>query len=102
MKAHIHVGSIEDKLTELDEFDLILSMTVFMHIHPKSEWIFTEIAKRTRKWLITFEDECNHNSERILSRNYKDIFEQLGMRCVRTETEIPGMSAVYTARVFEK
>jgi len=100
--TYIWNGSIEDYIRSVPQNDLILSMTVLMHLHPESEWVFEEMVGKTNRWIITFEDECDHNSERILSRNYKDIFENLGMKCIRTETKIPGMSAVYTARVFEK
>lgn len=102
VRAKMLIGPVEDHIQFISKKDLVLSMTVLMHLHPDSEWVFEYIAKKTKRWLITFEDECNHNSERILSRQYKDIFENLGMTCVRTETQIPGMSAVYTARLFEK
>ena len=102
MDIPVRVGSIENYIRFVDNADVIISVTVLMHIHPDSEWIMGEMVQKARRWIITIEDECNHNSERILSRNYKDIFEGLGMRCIRTEREVPGMSAVYTARVFEK
>lgn len=102
MKINTMVGPVEDLIRDLPAYDMVLSMTVFMHLHPSSEWVFEEVAKRTKRWLITVEDECNHDSERILSRQYKDIFENLGMECILVEKEITGMSAVYTARVFKK
>lgn len=102
------VGSIEKYIKKMCSADVVLSMTVLMHIHPVSDWIFEELFKKTRHYLITIEDEADHNSERIISRNYKDVFENIRMKhytnlkCFYEKKDVPGLNAAYTARMFTR
>ena len=57
-------------------YDLVFTMAVLEHIHYDSEFIFPEIARIARKYLITIEDEITTWSERHFPRNYKEIFEK--------------------------
>ena len=65
-------------------YDVIFSMCALMHIHPDSNSVFEEIAKRTRKHIITIEDEVKE-TWRHCPRNYKDVFEPFGFEQVFTE-----------------
>ena len=76
--ANIHVGRIEDNIQSIENKDCIFTMAVLVHIHPSSEWMFSEIAKRA-KTLIVIEAEKDA-TWRHFARDYKKIFEGLGMR----------------------
>jgi len=98
-------SAIEDKIKkfEQDEFDVVFTMAVLEHIHTDSEWVFEEIVRITKRYLITIEDEkCI--SWRHFPRNYRKIFEKLGleeileMKC----DEVPNLPKSFKARVFEK
>lgn len=68
------IRTIED-----EKFDIVLTMAVLEHIHTDSEWIFSEIVRITRNWLVTIEDEWSISWRHFL-RNNKNIFECLGMK----------------------
>jgi 2-polyprenyl-3-methyl-5-hydroxy-6-metoxy-1,4-benzoquinol methylase len=78
MRPIIYQGSIEDRIKELQEYDLVFTVAVLEHIHRDSEWVFPEIAKRARM-LITIEGEKKNVSELHFPRNYKNVFEALGL-----------------------
>lgn len=75
--ANIRFGRIEDHICSIELRDCIYTMAVLVHIHPSSDWIFAEMAKRA-KTLILLESEksasCRH-----FSRDYHKIFTGLGM-----------------------
>jgi SAM-dependent methyltransferase len=77
----LHLGTIEDHIVGFEdgEFDVIFTMAVLEHIHPDSEWVFEQLVRVARFGIVTIEDEVNSNSHRIWPRNYKDVFEELGM-----------------------
>jgi SAM-dependent methyltransferase len=85
------------------QFDLIFAMAVLEHIHWDSDWVFSYLSKMSKKYLVIIEDEWQV-SNRHFPRNYKDIFENLGMtqleeiNCVH----IPGLNKNFFARVFSK
>ena len=99
--------SAENTLPRLpdDSFDVVFTMAVLQHIHPESEFIFNHISRVTRKFLITIEDEYGV-SWRNFPRNYKKIFEKLGMKCVETVGAYGmaklGLHPTYVCRVFVK
>lgn len=104
-EARIYNGAVEDVIGDFadEQFDVVFTMTVLMHIHPDSEWIFPQIARITKKRLITIENEealsWNH-----FPRDYGKIFESLGLReleAVRC-TGIEGLGSDNLARVFER
>jgi len=107
MSSSIEVfhSAIEDKIKkfEQDEFDVIFTMAVLEHIHTDSEWIFEEIVRITKRYLITIEDEKGI-SWRHFPRNYRKFFEKLGleeileMKC----DEVLNLPKGFKARVFEK
>ena len=102
-QIEIYNNPVEDviKNFEDDAFDVVFTMAVLMHIHPGSRFIFPEMVRITSKYLITIEGEKGA-SWRAFSRNYKQIFESLGMKQVYQSSKIKGMGDIYFARVFVK
>ncbi len=75
---------------------MYFSMAVLEHLD--CEWIFKEMAKA--KYVLTIEDEitdggCFHK------RNYKDIFEKLGMKEIKHETNNEFFVTRYEVRLFK-
>lgn len=70
-------SSVEVALPNIidESYDLIFTMAVLEHIHYDSEFIFSDIARIAKRYIITIEDEITLWSERHFPRNYKDIFE---------------------------
>lgn len=104
-KATIYNASIEDIIPKFkdNQFDIVYTMAVLEHIHTQSEWIFREIQRVTKSYLITIEDEIGL-TERHFPRNYKQVFEPLGFKQVTQEAEnckkIVG--GCFVLRVFQK
>lgn len=96
---------IEDVIVNFkgNSFDLIFTMAVLEHIHPDSKFIFSEMVRITKKYLITIEDERGI-SWRHFPRNYKKIFEPLGMKQVEQFNcrEIKDFGSHCWVRVFIK
>lgn len=87
MAAHskIYNDAFENILPNINNpFDIIFTCGVLMHIHKDSESLFGEIARLSGRFLITFEDEKGA-ARKNFPRNYKDIFENLGMKQVHEE-----------------
>ena len=57
--TNIFNSPIEDTIKKFvdNEFDVVFSMAVLMHIHYDSNWIFEHIARITKRYLITMENE---------------------------------------------
>jgi len=101
----VHDVAAEEILPRLgtDAFRVVFTMAVLEHIHTDSEWLFGEIVRVTKDMLITIEDE-EHLSWRHFPRNYRNIFEPLGMQQIYEQPcdEIPGLGTGFMARVFKK
>ena len=67
---------IEDAIISFkdNEFDLIFTMAVLVHIHPDVEQLFEHIVRVTKEYLILIEDEISQ-TERHTPRSYKEVFE---------------------------
>lgn len=105
MKASVIVQPIEDAIVKMkdNEFDVVFTMAVLQHLPSESEWVMKEIA-RIAKTLITIEDEVN-TTRRHRARNYKDVFEGLGMRQVQEmncEHVDDLFDPSFNARIFTK
>jgi len=85
------------------EFDVVFTMAVLEHIHTDSEWVFPEIVRITKDLLITIEDEQTP-SWRHFPRNYKTVFEPLGMKQIEELNcnSVGGLDSNYLLRVFKK
>jgi len=86
-----------------DEFNIVFTMAVLEHIHRDSEWIFPEIVRIAKDYLVTIEDE-EGLSGRHFPRNYKRIFESLCMKQIEETRcdEIDGLGSRFYMRVFSK
>jgi len=96
-------SSIEDFLKKSEtKYGLIFTMAVLEHLPKKSEWVFAEMSKRA-KYILTIEDEKSLNKI-CFPRNYKKIFESLGMKQIY-ECGCEGVHLTLTkgfkARVFQ-
>ena len=95
----------EEALRKLEDsaFDVIFTMAVLEHIHPESKFIFPEMVRITKGFLITIEDERGI-SWRHFPRNYRKVFEPLGLRQVYKCNchHVTGLGRYYVARVFKK
>ncbi|WP_058307192.1 class I SAM-dependent methyltransferase [Gracilibacillus massiliensis] len=102
-EADIIQSPVENVIKHLatDHYDLVFTMAVLEHIHPDSEWIFQEIARVTKSYLITFEAE-QADKWRIFPRNYRDIFESLGYKQIEESSGSQLKLANYTLRIFKK
>jgi len=100
-----HYGPAEDVLPKLTEqYDLIYSMAVLMHMYPGIfPTIVNEISRLCKGFLITIEDEETlwiHQTP----WDYKAIFGPLGFVQVYKERpkNIKGLKNGYITRVFKK
>jgi 2-polyprenyl-3-methyl-5-hydroxy-6-metoxy-1,4-benzoquinol methylase len=103
---YIYNESIEGVVKSIDSnnYDMLFTMAVLEHIHKDSEWIFKELVRITKRYLITIEDE-EGISWRHFPRNYKRIFEHLGMQQLKKvpmNYAIHGLHSSFCARVFIK
>jgi len=109
LHTKIYNASIEETIRKLGDryYDMVFTTAVLEHIHYDSEWIFPEIARITKGYLITIEDEYATTDWRHFPRNYKRVFEALGMRQVK-EIEcsevayLPSNNKGFSARVFRR
>lgn len=104
--TEFHQGSIEDNIKNFsnNEFDVIFTSAVLEHIHVESEWIFEEMARITKGYIITLEPEVGLGGPRGLSRNYGEIFTKFGFENIKTiegEEAAQGSSEV-DARINDK
>lgn len=102
----IHCSPVEEFMPKLPDgkFDLVFTMAVFEHIHSESEWIFPEVVRASRKYVMTIEDE-QFLSWRHFPRKYDEIFLPLGLKqvaVVQSEYEKYGLGPQFFARIFEK
>ncbi|WP_200816610.1 bifunctional 2-polyprenyl-6-hydroxyphenol methylase/3-demethylubiquinol 3-O-methyltransferase UbiG [Halobacillus sp. Marseille-P3879] len=102
-QADIFHTPIEDIVTKMrtNSFHLVFSLAVLEHLHPDSEWVFEELARISRAYIITIEAEQAENW-RLFPRNYKTIFEQFGYVQVEESDCIEADLKNYTLRVFKK
>lgn len=107
MASHTKIYNvpIEEIIKELrdGEFDIVFTMAVLEHIHTDSEWIFSEMVRITKDFLITIEDERGI-SWRHFPRNYKNVFESLRMKQIEEIncSEVDELGSDFFARIFKK
>lgn len=107
-QATIYNAPVEDVIKQLadKQFNVVFTMAVLEHIHPDSEWIFADMARITNQLVITVENE-SRSSWRQFPRDYREIFESLGLRQVSEILCEPFSSELqftipYVARVFRR
>lgn len=90
-----YTGAIEDLVSEFGDgaFDVVYSVEVLQHIHPRAEWVFEELVRITSEFLVTAENEGNSpqrgrantavssvNGEfPLFHRNWKQVFVDRGV-----------------------
>lgn len=96
---NIETYKIEDYFrSNISEIDVIYTMAVLEHIPIKSEWIFERMARL--EYVIVIEDEISKNWTKF-PRNYKEVFENLGMKEIKHQTEDTGLFCTkFEARIF--
>ena len=103
--SNISVNSIEGTVPFLKDnsFKIVISFAVLMHLPFESDFVMKEIARITENYLITVEDE--HQSilcKTHFPRDYKRVFEYLGMREVDSgKCSVKDLES-YTWRIFKK
>ena len=95
--TEIFESPIENKIKEFsdNEFDLVFSMAVLMHVHNDSDWIFQHIARISKKKLIIIEHE-KIKAKKVFLRNYKNIFEKFDL-CIASNKETENYLAILGA-----
>jgi hypothetical protein len=78
-------------------------MATLQHIHPNSEWVFQEIARITRKYIVTIEDE-KAGGRRHVPRDYSKLFSQFAFDLIHTVEgrgiEGSDLPKSFSARIF--
>lgn len=94
------LGAIERVLPKIVQpYGLVFTMAVLQHIPPENESVFRHVARLGRYNLLTIEDEVGHG-DRHFPRNYKDVFENLGMKQVKGWKRLPDLSKGFVMRWF--
>ena len=90
--VNVKIGSLEDRLPLLatDSSDVIFTMAVLMHVHPKSYRIFSDIVRVAKRFVVTVEPEFA-NYGYVFARNYRRIFHRLG--CAQLASVTLGIDA---------
>lgn len=100
--ATIHNGTVEDIIPTLGDktFDVVFTVAVLEHIHPRSEWVFAHLP-RIADIVISVEDETRTHW-RLFHRNYRRVFEGFGMTQIHELRcdDITGLGSDFMARVF--
>lgn len=95
-------AAIEDVVKDLRVVDAVYGTGVFMHIPYDYDWIFEEIANKTRHVILTSENEYDTDGYYKWARNYKDIYEKFGWKQVEQTTglDFKPLPATTIIRVF--
>jgi len=107
MTKHIivHNCAVEDVIKAMPDncFDIVYTVAVLEHIHSDSSWLFSEMTRISRRYIITLENEATV-SWRIFPRDYGRIFEGLGMTMVEVNDcrKLPDWYGIGKLRVFKK
>jgi SAM-dependent methyltransferase len=100
----VRVGPAEMVLPELKSgsFDVVFTMAVLMHLPPESNSVFDEMARVSRRWIVTIELEHVALSY-IFPRRYDRMFSPRGY-VQRLAEPVPAMRRYegYVTRVFER
>ena len=86
-QTNLVCGEIGQELAKLESnsVDVIFTMAVLEHIHPKEQNVFTNIARVAKKFVITCEDE-KAIFWRAFSYDYESLFEYLALKQVETSS----------------
>ena len=96
------LGPIEKILPRiLQPYGLVFTMAVLQHIPPENEAVFKDVARLGKYNLLTIEDE-EYSSSRHFPRNYKAVFEKLGMTQIRGWHQLVDLNKSFVMRWFKR
>ena len=96
-------GPIEKVLpTILQPYGLVFTMAVLEHIPPENDGVFDHIARLGKYNLLTVEDEVSSHGDRHFPRNYKRVFEDLGLEQVKAWGNLIDLSKSFVMRWFKE
>ena len=95
---HSEIGVLKDlgilssawNVDVLPKYDVIFTHR-FLHIWPdEKDWLFKDIADKTKKFLITLEGEEGSRTAfwTHLPRNYQSVFEKFGFKQIFSEVNV--------------
>ena len=109
LHTKIYKASVEEIIGGLEDshYDIVFTTAVLYHIHYDREWIFHDMVRITKDFLITIEDEYAISDWRHFPRNYKKVFQALGMKQVEEidcgkVAPLQGLYNGFYARVLKK
>lgn len=81
----VHLGHMAEVLPSLADgaADVVFTMGVSMHIHPKDNHLFAQMARVASAYVCTVEPELA-NSNYVFARDYGRVFTRLGLTEVRS------------------
>jgi len=98
LQVAVTAGPVDSSLRGIADitFDLVLTVGFLFDKEGDFAWLFPELARVTRRYLISIEDES--------SGSLKGIFEGMGLNEVEAVdlSALKEMESVFFARVFEK
>jgi len=102
--TEIFSSSIENTVPMIENksVDVTFSLAVLMHLPYESNFIFKELARITKKYIIIIEDEKMELCSTHFPRDYKQIFERLRFKEIKNgKCPVKDLEG-YTWRVFKK
>lgn len=91
--------TIEEYFKSEGDDNIILSMAVLEHLPYSQNWVLAEMAKAN--YVICIEDEKTKDKE-FYPRNYKNVFESLGMTEIKHETNVDLFVRPFECRIFQR
>ncbi len=89
--SQILVGDVSEIIRGLKtaDYDLVFCHSVLVSIHPKFNDVFSQMARVSRKFVLTLENEGSYT---LYPRDFQRMFEQNGMKMVSSRIYIPGFA----------
>jgi SAM-dependent methyltransferase len=104
-QSKILIGPAEEKIKEFDEnhISITFTMSALQLIHPSSNFLFNEISRITKNYIITVERENLFNPQKEFPRDYKVVFENLGWHQIKSKEMTESMmgKSGYILRIFK-
>lgn len=82
----IDIGPAEESIQEygISSVDVILTMSVLEHLHPDSRFLFKEIARVARRYVLAIEPRQGKRSHMQYPWDIKSEFTSVGLTCIDT------------------
>ena len=99
-------GPIEDQIKQIadGEFDVVFTISVLAYIHHDCDWVLAEMVRVTSDLLISIDQKRAYSSHAV-ARDYRRIFERLGMEMI-DQPSLGGLAGAdefyFSAFVFRK